>query len=111
MRIVSVFERLDLTTFAGSEVPVFIASLADFEICIRTNKIREGVKRAKLLGSKSGLPPGRPRANVDVAEVRVLHQRGLSQRKIAAQLGLGVGTVQRTLKERIDRLAKPILPR
>lgn len=98
--VVSVYERLDSTTFARSEAAVLIASLADFENSVRANKIREGLKRAELLGTESGLPPGRPRVSVDVAEVRGLHERGLSQREIAVQLGVGVGTAHRALKSR-----------
>ncbi len=51
--------------------------------------------------SRSGrdLPPHRPRKIFDREEVRMLRRRGLSLRQIAKRLGLGLGTVTRTLQE------------
>lgn len=40
---------------------------------------------------------GRPRRNFDLEQVRHLRREGLSLRQIAAQLGLGYGTVRRAL--------------
>ena len=60
----------------------------------------EGGKVGKTVHSRSGrdLPPHRPRRVFDHKEVIQLWRRGLSLRKIAKQLGLGLGTVSRVLQ-------------
>jgi IS30 family transposase len=52
--------------------------------------------------SRSGqdLAPHRPRRILDREEVVTLRERGLSLRQIASRLGLGLGTVVRTLQAR-----------
>jgi len=52
--------------------------------------------------SRSGrdLPPHRPQKVLDREEVVRLRRQGRSYRQIAESLGLGVGTVVRTLRER-----------
>jgi DNA invertase Pin-like site-specific DNA recombinase len=56
----------------------------------------------KLVQSRScrNLPAHRPRRVFDREQVVVLRRRGLSFRAIAKKLGLGLGTVTRTLQER-----------
>jgi hypothetical protein len=60
----------------------------------------ESGKVGKTVESRSGrnMPPYRPRRIFDREEVLELQRRGLSLRKIAKQLGLGLGTVSRTLQ-------------
>jgi DNA invertase Pin-like site-specific DNA recombinase len=52
--------------------------------------------------SRSGrnLPPHRPRRIFDREQVTALRRQGLSLRQIAKKLGLGLGTVTRTLPAR-----------
>jgi DNA invertase Pin-like site-specific DNA recombinase len=56
----------------------------------------------KTVYSRSGrnLPPHRPRKIFDREEVLQLRRQGWSYRQIATALGLGLGTVVRTLQER-----------
>ena len=56
----------------------------------------------KTVHSRSGrnLPPHRPKKVFDREEVFRLRKQGLSYRQIAKKLGLGLGTVVRTLRER-----------
>jgi site-specific DNA recombinase len=58
----------------------------------------------KTVHSRSGrdLPPHRPRKIFDRDQVVTLHRQGYSLRQIATRLGLGLGTVTRTLKERSE---------
>lgn len=62
----------------------------------------EAGKVGKTVHSRSGrdLPPHRPRRIFDRDEVASLRSRGLSLRQIVNRLGLGLGTVVRTLDER-----------
>jgi DNA invertase Pin-like site-specific DNA recombinase len=59
-------------------------------------------KVGKTVSSRSGknLAPHRPRKIFNREQVIELRRRGLSMRQIAKRLGLGVGTVTRTLQER-----------
>jgi DNA invertase Pin-like site-specific DNA recombinase len=56
----------------------------------------------KGVHSRSGrdLPPHRPRRIFDRDQVADLRRRGLSLRQIAKKLGLGLGTITRTLQSR-----------
>jgi len=55
-----------------------------------------------VVHSRSGrdLPPYRPKRSFDRKAVVALRRQGLPLREIARRLGLGLGTVTRTLKER-----------
>ena len=53
--------------------------------------------------SKRPGPAHRPRKIFDREKVVRLHQHGLSLRRIAKSMGIGLGTVSRTLKERSER--------
>lgn len=52
---------------------------------------------------------GRPRRSVDPEQVKQLRREGLSWRQIAAQLGLGYGTVYRAAQERSKSDPKIVL--
>ncbi len=64
----------------------------------------ENGRVGKTVHSRSGgdLPPHRPRKVFDRDEVVTLHRQGYSLRQIAKRLGLGLGTVTRTIKERSE---------
>jgi len=69
---------------------------------MRYREAYENGKVGRTLHGRSGrdLPPHRPRKIFDRDAVICLHGQGFSMRQIARQLGLGLGTVSRTLKER-----------
>ena len=56
----------------------------------------------KAVYSRSGrnLPPHRPRRIFDREQVAALRQQGFSLRQIAKKLGVGLGTITRTLQPR-----------
>jgi len=89
-----------------------LGAAAEFERSLILERTRAGQRRYReafesgkvggTVHSRSGrdLPPHRPRRIFDRDAVICLHRQGLSMRQIARQLGLGVGTVSRTLRER-----------
>ena len=58
-------------------------------------RVIAGLARARAHGTKSGKPIGRPKAVFPQDQVRQLRAEGLSWRKIARKLRVGVGTVRR----------------
>ena len=86
-----------------------LGAAAEFERALIRERSHAGLKRyrqdyaagrvGKEVRSRSGknLPAGRPKRVFDRHEVARLRQQGLSPRQIARQMGLGEGTVRRTL--------------
>lgn len=66
---------------------------------IHSERTREGLARARLHGTKSGRPPGRPRACSPEQRrtIRELSAKGVSTRRIAVELGVPRRTVRRYL--------------
>ena len=65
------------------------ASIAEFERELIRDRVRSGIAAARSKGKRLG----RPRVKVDVARIATLRASGLSWPKIAAELGVSVGTV------------------
>ena len=92
-----------------------LGAAAEFERSLIRERTRAGQQRYKqdyesgkvgrTVYSRSGrnLPPHRLRKIFDQDQVLRLGKRGLSMREIAKKLGLGLGTVTRTLRERSKR--------
>ena len=74
---------------------------AEFERAMIQERVRAGLRRAKAQGTKSGNPIGRPRVNgeVEAAIRKALVKGDKGLRKIASELVVGVGTVQRIKAE------------
>ena len=113
IRFIAVTQGLDtdLQNPASRFLLHVLGAAAEFEKALireRTHAGRMRYRQDYLAGkvgrtvhSRSGrdLPPHRPRKIFDRDAVICLHRQGLSMRRIARQLGIGVGTVSRTLKE------------
>jgi len=74
-----------------------LASVAEFEREMIVERVAAGMRNAKVSGTRSGRPIGRPRKVFDREEVLRLRVEGLSIASIASQEGLGHGTVVRVL--------------
>jgi DNA invertase Pin-like site-specific DNA recombinase len=73
---------------------------AEFERALITERVRAGLARVKAEGPRAGKKAiGRPKlADSDPAraeEAKAMRARGVGVRKIARELGVGVGTVLR----------------
>lgn len=86
---VSFTDNLDLSTPSGRLMFQVIAAMSEFERSLIQERVRAGMRNAKA----KGRPIGRPKANVDVAEIARLRDSGASLRAIAARLGVSVGKV------------------
>ena len=87
----SLSEQIDTTTPAGKMVFTVLGAVAELERSLIVERVRAGLRNAKAKGKHIG----RPRVYVSTAEVERLRGQGLGWKKVAAQLGVGVGTVLR----------------
>ena len=91
----------DLSTPQGRLVASLMASLAEFEHELLRERVRSGIAAAKARGQKFGREKGYRPSDARAPEVlRLADEEGLSQRAIAAELGLSKTTVNGILKRR-----------
>ena len=77
-----------------------LAAVAEFERSVIVERVKAGIAAAREHGTKSGRPFGRPPTlDRHVTAVARLSRRGMSGRKIAAQLSIPVGSVFAVLKK------------
>lgn len=85
---------LDTSTSTGKLMLNVLASVAQFEREMMLERQREGIAKAKAKGLYKGR---KPTAQAKAEEVRRLAATGLSMAKIAAEVGIGAGSVHRIL--------------
>ncbi len=86
---VSLKDNLDLSTPSGRLMFQIIGAMAEFERALIQERVKAGIRNPRAKGKRIG----RPRVAVDAARIARLRAQGLSWPKIAAELGLSVGTV------------------
>ena len=89
IEFISLHEGVDTSTPNGRLVFGIFASIAEFERELIRDRVRSGIAAARSKGKRLG----RPRVKVDAARIAALRASGLSWPKIAAELGVSVGTV------------------
>jgi DNA invertase Pin-like site-specific DNA recombinase len=87
----SLTEQVDTTTPAGKMVFTVLGAVAELERSLIAERVRAGLRNARAKGKRLG----RPRVAVDSARIGHLRAQGLSWATIAAELGIGEGTVYR----------------
>jgi DNA invertase Pin-like site-specific DNA recombinase len=93
--LVSFRENIDLSTSTGRMVANLFSVLADFELSVIRERTKAGMRAAKARGSQIG-PKKRP---FDSEKATQLRDHGWGQIRIARELGVGVGRVNRWCKE------------
>ena len=91
IEFVSLSESLDTATPAGRMVFTVLGAVAELERSLIAERVRAGLRNARAKGKRLG----RPRVTVDRARIARFRAQGLSWAKIAAELGVGEGTVYR----------------
>jgi DNA invertase Pin-like site-specific DNA recombinase len=86
---VSLSEQMDTTTPTGKMVFTVLGAVAELERSLIAERVRAGLRNARAKGKTLG----RPRTAVDPAKINRLRASGLSWPKIAAEMGVSVGTV------------------
>ena len=88
-------QALDTSTPAGKALFQMLGVFSEFERAMIQDRVRAGLERARAQGKRLGRPP--VSAAVERA-VRRERAKGKGIRRIASDLGIGVGTVQRLIK-------------
>jgi DNA invertase Pin-like site-specific DNA recombinase len=90
---VSLRDNLDLSTPSGRLMFQIIAAMAEFERSLIQERVRAGLRNAKL----NGKTLGRPRRIVSSDKMTRLRAQGASFREIAKAVGASPGTVRTRL--------------
>ena len=90
---VSITQAIDTTNSAGRMLMVFLGAIAEFERETIISRVKMGINLARMKGVRLG----RPKKQIDMAEVVRLRDEGVSLRDIANKIGVGCGTVYRAL--------------
>ncbi len=96
VHFISLNESIDTSTPMGKMVFTVIGAVAELERSLIQERVVMGIQRAK----KQGKQLGRPRVYVDITKAYRLQAQGLSMRKIAKRLGIGLGTLHCALTNR-----------
>jgi DNA invertase Pin-like site-specific DNA recombinase len=96
IQFVSLTEAHFRTTGPAGELMIAIAAwIAKQERGLISERVRAGLDRVRVAGTRSGNPVGRPKVIVDPAKVIELRSGGRSWREIARACGVGVTTIRR----------------
>jgi len=95
INFVSVTEPFDTTTPQGRLLLHLVAAFAEFERTILVERTRAG----QLAARRRGIRIGRPPVKIDVNRASTMRDGGMSLRAIARDLGIGVSTIHRLLRE------------
>ena len=98
VEFVSFREQLDTGGPLGRAVVVIISAIAELERSLIVERVRAGMRRARLEGRRIGRAP----LDIDRAAVVRERQRGQSLTQIAKTFGIGRATVSRIWKEHLQ---------
>ena len=102
---ISLSEQMDTTTPSGKMVFTVLGAVAELERSLIVERVKAGLRNARAKGKRLG----RPRVNVDAAQVSRLRASGLSWPKIALELGVSVGTVYQATRS-LSKIPPPGAP-
>ncbi len=94
-------QAIDTRTPTGKMMFQMLGVFAEFERTMIQARVRAGLARARVQGTKSGRPIGRPRVSSAVEDrIRRERRKAHGILKIARELGVGVSVVQRVVAAR-----------
>jgi DNA invertase Pin-like site-specific DNA recombinase len=96
---VSLHDHIDTTTPTGKLMFQIIGAFAEFEREIIRERVKSGVAHARA----QGIRLGRPRVDVDHAQIASLRDEGLSLRAIGKRLDVSHGSVLRALRKGVTK--------
>jgi DNA invertase Pin-like site-specific DNA recombinase len=103
---ISYQENIDTTTPQGEMIFTVMASLAQFESALISERVKAGMVRAKAQGKRISRGPIARDLQVRIA---TLHAQGVSVQQISKQLGIGYGTAWNYVHRTTQRPLSPAL--
>ena len=95
IEFVSLSEQLDTSTPAGKMVFTVLGAVAELERGLIVERVKAGLRNAKAKGKVLG----RPKKILDTKRIATLRAKGVGWKRIAAEMGVGVGTIYRVALE------------
>ena len=93
-------QALDTTTPSGRAMFGMLGVFAEFERAIIQERVKAGMQRAKESPRKGAKAIGRPKLDAKTeAAIRARLAEGVGMLKVAGEMGVGSGTVQRIKRE------------
>ena len=81
-------------------VIAILGTIAKQERLRISERVRAGLNRAKVQGTRSGKPIGRPKAVFRHDEAKRLRDQGMSWREIASRMGVGPTSIRRAYQRK-----------
>ncbi len=106
IEFISYREQLDTTGPLGRAVVVIISAIAELERSLIVERVRAGLRRAKLEGRRLGRPP----LTVDREAVLRDREQGMSISQLAKQHGIAETSVRRLLRQSDSTPPKTLAP-
>ena len=106
IEFISFREQIDTSGPLGRAVVVIISAIAELERSLIVERVRAGLRRAKLEGRRLGRPP----LVVDREAVLRDRQQGLSIRQLAKQHGIAETSIRRLLRPVSPAPPKTLVP-
>jgi DNA invertase Pin-like site-specific DNA recombinase len=99
-------EAIDTEGPLGRAIVVIVSAMAELERCVIIERVRAGMRRAKLEGRRIG------RAPLNVNRVALLRdrERGLSLNQLAKAHGISKASVCRVLREEKEGVSRGFIP-
>jgi DNA invertase Pin-like site-specific DNA recombinase len=95
IEFVSFSEQLDTSTPAGKMVFTVLGAVAELERGLIVERVKAGLRNARAKGKVLG----RPKKILDTRRIATLRGQGVGWKRIAAEMGVGVGTIYRVALE------------
>jgi DNA invertase Pin-like site-specific DNA recombinase len=95
IEFVSFSEQMGTSTPAGQMVFTVLGAVAELERSLIVERVKAGLRNAKAKGKRLGCP----RKIVDTTRIATLRAQGVEWKRIAAGMGVGVGTIYRVVLE------------
>jgi DNA invertase Pin-like site-specific DNA recombinase len=99
-------EAIDTEGPLGRAILVIVSAMAELERCILIERVRAGMRRARLEGRQIG----RARLDVDRAQVITDRRSGMSLTQVAKKHSISRASVCRLMKEASGNSHSPVLP-
>ncbi len=95
IEFVSLSESLDTATPAGRMVFTVLGAVGELERSLIVERVKAGLRNAKAKGKRLG----RPRKILDTRKIADLRAQGIGWKRIAVELGVGVGTIYQSARD------------